>query len=288
MPSPSEGQLLGVHGRTSTEAFAVGWDGLAIRFDGRAWSLETTTATVPLTDVAAAPEPSGPVFAVGWGGTVLIRDDGQWIPAPRTSSTTADLFGVHLVAADDGLAVGDRGTVLAWDGMAWRDVDFQVESELSGELVRPRTTLAGVWSADGRRWYLTGAGGASFRSQNRLARFEALDTRESVPLRGVWGTGGAVYAVGLEGIVLRFDNRWRRTENPLPDAFLFGIGGQSEADLTVVGWRGTIGRRVGGEWRLESAERQVDLRDLWVDPETGAAFAVGARGTILTRTSTSS
>jgi photosystem II stability/assembly factor-like uncharacterized protein len=285
---PTSAQLLGVWGRTSTEAYAVGWDGTALRWDGARWTEETTTATVPLTDVGGAPE-GGPVFAVGWDGTILARDPttATWGPASRTATTSRDLFGVHLVAPDDGLLVGDAGAVLGWDGGAWSPVDFAVESELSGDLVRPRTALAGVWSADGRRWIMTGAGGQSFRSRNGVARFESLDTRESIPLRGVWGPDpGTTYTVGLEGIVLRLTNRWRRDGADLPDAFLFGIWGRSDDDITAVGWQGTLLRRFEGTWRTETAEREVDLRDVWVDDGTGRAFAVGARGTILTRTGT--
>lgn len=285
--TPGEVQLLGVWGRTSTDAFAVGWDGAVLRYDG-AWRRETSTATVPLTDVGGSLEPEGPIFAVGWGGTIVMRDaEGRWAPAPKTSTTTADLFGLHLSAPDLGYAVGDSGTVLRWDGLTWSDAAFFVTSELSGQPVAPRTALAGVYSADGRRWYFSGAGGGSFRSTDGGQTFEALDTRESVPLRGVWGpSGGSIYTVGLEGVVLRFDNRWRR-ENPNGSTrFLFGVWGASGSDVTVVGWSGTALRRFGGQWFTERTGTTVDLRDVWVDAETSRAFAVGARGTILTRTST--
>lgn len=285
MATPTEAQLLGVWGRTSSEAYAVGWDGTVLRWDGIEWLQETSTATVPLTDVAGPPEPElGPVYAVGWGGVLLERQpDGRWIDAVRTTSTTRDLFGVHFLSETEGAAVGEAGTVLRWDGLSWVDVDFAVTSELSGELVQPRTTLSGVWGVN-ERWFFTGAGGSSYRSQ-RLESFEALDTRESVPLRGVWGSGaGNVYCVGLDGLVLRLTNRWRRQSSDLPRNFLFGVWGRDADDLTVVGWRGTIGRWVLDEWRLERPERVVDLRDVWVDAPSGFALAVGARGTILTRT----
>ena len=288
MAVPTDAQLLGVWGRTSSAAYAVGWNGTALAFDGERWRAETTTATVPLTEVAGAPEDPAVTFAVGWGGTILARTEaGVWAPAPRTSTTSADLFGVHLSAADLGFAVGDAGTVLVWDGLTWADADFAVTSELSGQLVRPRTALAGVFSANGRDWVVTGAGGASYRTPNRGASFEALDTRESVPLRGVWGpNAGTVYAVGLEGLVLRLTNRWRRDGDALPTRFLFGVWGRDGSDVTVVGWGGTTLRRFGGDWFVERSGSEVDLRDVWVDAPTGRAFAVGARGTILTRTST--
>lgn len=293
MPVPTEVQLLGVWGRTSSEAYAVGWDGTILRWDGFSWGLESTAeVNVPLTDVAGTlldpDQPEAPTItvAVGWDGTVLSRNqDGTWSPAPQTVTTTASLSAVHLAAPDRGLAVGDAGTVLAWDGVAWTPADFAVPSEATQGLIRPTTALAGTWSEDGNRWVISGAGGASYRSAGVVSSFEILDTRESIPFRGVWGSGAAIYTVGLEGVVLRLTNRWRRDSDGLPDVFMFGIWGRNDADITAVGWRGTIARRIDGEWQVEASGTEVDLRDVWVDAETGFALAVGPRGTILTRTS---
>lgn len=294
MTVPTPAPLLGIWGRSATEIYAVGWDGTALRYDGLTWTLETTTATVPLVDVSGAPlDPEDPlsptrVLAVGWSGTLLERGaDGVWVDAPRTATTGRDLAALHVVDAETALTVGDAGTILEWDGAAWAPVTFEIESELSGALVEPRTALAGVWSANGQRWMISAAGGQTYRSAGGTSSFAAVDSRESLPFRGVWGTSnGSVYTVGLEGVVLRYTNRWRRESAGLPDQFLFGVWGRSESDLTVVGWGGTIARRLDGEWMREDSGSEVDLRDVWVDAETGAAFAVGARGTILTRTST--
>lgn len=283
MAVPTEAQLLGVWGQTSSAAWAVGWEGTVLLWDGMTWNLESTTATVPLTDVAGPPDGSSGPFAVGWAGTLLERRDGVWMDAPRTTTTTADLSGVFFLDDGTGLAVGDRGTVLSWNGLTWTDADFSVISELSGERIQPRSALSGVWGAGGQ-WYLSGAGGASFTGAP--GNFEALDTRESVPLRGVWGVSrNEVYCVGLDGLVLRLAGRWRRDAAELPRTFLFGVWGRDGADVTAVGWSGTIARRARGEWSQETVERAVDLRDVWVDAPTGFAVAVGARGTILTRTS---
>lgn len=283
MSVPTEAQLLGVWGQTSSAAWAVGWDGTVLAWDGLGWNLESTTATVPLTDVAGPPDGSSGPFAVGWEGTLLQRTGGVWMDAPRTTTTSVDLSGVFFLEDGTGLAVGDEGTVLIWEGIQWAEADFSIISELSGERVRPRTALSGVWGAAGR-WYISGAGGASFAGVP--GDFEALDTRESVPLRGVWGVSrNEVYCVGLDGLILRLGGRWRRDASDLPRTFMFGVWGRNDDDVTAVGWSGTVARRVGGTWMLETVERSVDLRDVWVDAPTGFAVAVGARGTILTRTS---
>ena len=295
---PTNQDLFAVWGRGLEDVYAVGWNGTVLHYDGLAWRVEATTSTVPLTAVHGRPfapdalptDPIPPTVAVGWGGTVLERgQDGAWSPATTTSTNTEDLFGVSLGADDSGLAVGDRGRVLGWDGTAWVTVPFTVPGEFSGLPIAPKGTLKGVWSGNGRRYYFTGSGGASYRSAGGFASFEALDTRVSDPLRGIWGAANDdVYAVGLDTLILRYSGRWRRlTDNgadALPSAFLFGVWGTSAADITAVGWGGTAVRRIDGEWFEEETGTETDLRGVWVDPQSCIAFAVGASGLVLRRT----
>ena len=297
---PTQAQLLSVWGRAADDVWAVGWDGTIVHFDGIAWSLEATTATVPLTGVSGLPlpgdlapddpRPDPVVFAVGWQGTVLSRNpDGTWVPATLTATLGEDLFDVTIGRDDRGLAVGDGGRILLWDGIAWTPLPLEVPGEFSGELIAPKGTLQRAWTQNGGRFYITGSGGAAYRSNDGLERFEAIDTRISDPLRGVWGTGNNnVYAVGLEGLILRFSGgQWRRVTNDgadeLPAAFLFGVSGKAADDIAVVGWRGTAIRFDGDRWAVETTDSDVDLRDVWVATATNAAFAVGASGTVLRR-----
>src|SRR5438552_1656293 len=74
---PTKEDLFGVYGHSDTDVWAVGWNGTILHYDGIAWSKETTTSTVPLTDVhgyfSEAPNSTNPIFAVGWHGTILQR-----------------------------------------------------------------------------------------------------------------------------------------------------------------------------------------------------------------------
>ena len=307
---PTQAQLLSVWGRAADDIWAVGWDGTIIHYDGLSWSLETTTATVPLTAVAGLPlpgnlEPTDPrpdpvVFAVGWSGTLLIREpSGTWRQATDpttapvgttpdlTAPITEDLFGL-AVAEDVAVAVGDEGRLVTWDGTQWTPQPLQVPGEFSGDIIEPKGTLQRVWTQNGGRFYITGSGGAAYRSDDGVTSFALIDTRISDPLRGVWGTGNNnVYAVGLDGLILRFrQGQWRRVTDDgadeLPSAFLFGIDGRAGNDITIVGWQGTV-VHFDGQWRLEPSDSDVDLRDVWVATSTDAAYAVGAAGTVLRR-----
>jgi hypothetical protein len=302
---PTQEDLFAVYGRAADDVWAVGWNGTILHYDGVSWLEESTTATVPLTDVHGRPNPEdetmpdGPLFAVGWGGTILKRDAfGAWSGEQLyggtglpTSTATQDLFGVYVGSDESAMAVGDNGRIIGWDGMRWELARFVVAGEISGRPISPLEVLKGVFSRnDGDRYWIAGSGGAAFRSNGGFASFEALDTRVSEPLRGVWGPpgGGPIYTVGLDSLILAFDGgQWRRVQaregDVIPSAFLFDVDGRSNEDITVVGWRGTVIRYLGGRWFPEETAVDRDLRGVWVDQETGTAFAVGATGTILRR-----
>lgn len=294
---PTGEDLLAVWGRAADDVYAVGFDGTVIHYDGTAWTRETTTSTQPLTAVHGLPrapdalptDPTHRTVAVGWKGTILERaQDGTWSPAASTSTATDDLFGVALGEEESGLAVGDGGRVLGFDGTTWLDVPFAVPGEFSGELIEPKGVLKGVWTGNGQRYYISGSGGATYRSASGYASFEALDTTVSEPLRGIWGTANDnVYVVGLDSLILRYSGQWRRVVNngasDVPRTFLFGVWGRNSEDITLVGWSGVAIRRLDGAWIAEDTTVKSDLRGVWVDAETGLTFAVGSAGTVLRR-----
>ena len=279
------------------DVWAVGFEGTVFHYDGQLWRRETTTSTQPLTAVHGRPfpgdyrpgEPEPAVFAVGWRGTILERrPDRSWGPATTSTVVAEDLFDVHVGADAHAVAVGDGGRVVAWDGTTWATVPFRVPGEFSGEPIEPKTVLKGVWSNDGDRYYLAGSGGASYRSTGGTAAFEALDTRVSEPLRGIWGTGdNDVYVVGLSALIMRFSGTWRRVQDDgadaLPRVFFFGIDGVGQNDVTVAGWQGVIARFVGGRWMVERTDVDTDLRGVWLARDRELGFAVGASGTVLRR-----
>lgn len=300
---PTEAELLSVWGRAADEVWAVGWGGTVLRYDGERWTPETTTSTVPLTQVRGLPlerrvplaeRPDPVVFATGWDGAILTRQpNGRWIPAPVVTSTIVqpdDLLGLALGGPKSGLAVGAKGLLYRWDGDQWTPGRLQVPSEHEKiGPISPRGALQRVWAASDTSYFISGSGGATYRSSDGLQTFSRLDTTLSEPLRGVWGTSSSdVYTVGLGSLVLFFDGgSWQRVMgdglDKVPTSFLFDIHGRSAGDLTVVGWKGLILRRQGSYWSQEDSTTTRDLRGVWNVTDSSEAFAVGAGGTVLHR-----
>ena len=122
MPTPAAHFLLGVHGTSSSNVFAVGRTSalapVVFRYDGGAWqdltaNLPTGLAGVNLNGVWST---SGHVFAVGNAGTIVHSTDNgaSWTTMPVTPASTSVLRGV----AGTGkyvFAVGTKGTVLRYE-----------------------------------------------------------------------------------------------------------------------------------------------------------------------------
>ena len=108
MESGTDADLNSVTGYSLDNAWAVGADGTALRYDGSRWQATTTGVTVPLWSVFA-PNASD-VFAVGNNGVALRYRGGAWESMPTGVSN--NLYAVHGVSAANMWAVGNRGTAL--------------------------------------------------------------------------------------------------------------------------------------------------------------------------------
>jgi hypothetical protein len=302
---PTQQDLFSVWGSSLKDIYAVGWNATIIHYDGMKWKMESTTSTQPLQAVHGLPpimpmQPASTVFAVGWRGTILQRNaSGMWTRLPvyscarcTVASTTLaqDLFGLSIASMTSGIAVGDKGRVFGWDGRTWRLVHLRVPGGLTMAPIEPLGVLKSAWTSSGDHYFVSGSGGASYESSGGFMNWDALDTRISDQLRGTWGVPGdnPVYAVGLNGLVIRYDgSQWTIVRDQgaamLPKEFLFGVDGMSGGDVTIVGWRGVAIRYLNGMWFEESTGTTEDLRGVWIDQATGTAFAVGAAGTVIRR-----
>lgn len=153
VPSPAAGDLLGVSTASATDAWAVGWldatgsdpnKTLSLRWDGTSWAKvpspspgrtacsECSTPANELAAVAITSPSNG--WAVGeyltsggskvaamtqhWNGT-------RWARVANPGGTTYSyLFGVSMVSATDGWAVGGNDStgdaiILHWNGTTW-------------------------------------------------------------------------------------------------------------------------------------------------------------------------
>lgn len=164
------------------------------------WAFESTGFNRSLRAVYV--QASGDAWAVGDSGTILRRQAGTWSQLPAPSGV--DLLDVDG-AGEDVYIVGNRGTVLHWDGTEF--VDLESDTSIN---------LAGVWVADSGKAYVVGSNGLAMMwdpdmepaeddTDPALGGFVTLPTDSSSNLYAVYGSSESnIWAVGNRGAVYRF------------------------------------------------------------------------------------
>jgi photosystem II stability/assembly factor-like uncharacterized protein len=194
----------------------------------------------------------------------------EWVN-PRPQGNT--LLAIHARAPDAAFAVGEGGTVLAYDGRAWTRAATDTDA-----------TLTDV-AADRAGTYVVGAGGTVLVSGDGR-RFVA-QAHVDADLHGLWANGvNRLFAVGDGGAVFRSTNgggAWTRVHTGVGVA-LHGIAGAYKGDQTLVavGAGGTIlvADGEGATWRAADSPVTHDLRRVRVLAD-GTIVAVGDAGTIV-------
>lgn len=185
--SPTSEPLRDVWAFDEAEAWAVGYFGAVLHFDGVRWS-QTTALGGSLNGVhGTAPDD---VFACGQLGHVYHYDGALWreIPTP----TSAALNALWAVSPSDVYAVGAGGTALHYDGSAWERMDFPTSE-----------TLVDLWARDERSVFALSSSGTVYR-------FDGMFWEEATSPPGnlaidLWGTADSLLAVGSDALVFRID-----------------------------------------------------------------------------------
>lgn len=124
----------------------------------------------------------------------ILHWDGASLTA-EASGTTANLRGVWAVDANDVYAVGDSGTILARSGGTWAPVGVGTTPQI----------LTGVW-ADTTRVVAVGSFGTIVVGTLATGKYKLIANSHQENLLGVTGTpGGPAVAVGALGLVLSID-----------------------------------------------------------------------------------
>ncbi len=189
------------------------------------------------------------------------------------SGTGEDLHGVWAAASDAVFAVGDRGTVLRFDGETWQPVAVPTDAD-----------LLDVWAADASHVFVVGAEGTLLSSHGSDSNgWRVWDSDTSEDLVAVSGLdANRVAVMGSEGTLLRFDGTgWER----LPasglgngTAVAYCRDGSIRGAFVVRssdGWNtANIARFQNGSWSVE-AQLDGEVFDFW-GPDCEDAFAVGS------------
>lgn len=270
--------LIDVWTTSTTNAWAVGEFGFVYRWNGSAWSRESTPTTATLNTVWGLSE--GNAFAAGDEGTMLHWNGTSW--TAMSLPTSAAIYGLWGSAADNVYAVSSAGQILRYNGTAW-----SIASSTSSALWSVYgTSSSNVWAsgADGRVLRFDGSAWTATNTPTAgtIASVFALDSNN------VWAVGADVS--GMSGLAYsRTGNNWTNI-NVGSGKVLTSIWGPTEYDIYAVGDNGTIQRFNGSTWSSMNSGTTELLWAVSGSPNgsgVGGAFAVGYNGSLVSGSSNS-
>ena len=255
----------------------------------------------PLLDVANAGKR---LVAVGQRGHILYSDDAgqQWQQA--NVPVSSDLNAVYFSTAEQGWAVGNDGVVLHSSdaGVTWKK---QLDGrEIGALLVKHYAALADaepaneqwpllvadgqrlveegadkplldVWFADDKIGYVVGVFNLILRTedggQSWMPFQDRTDNPQNFHLNAITSTGDALYIVGEQGLVLKWDDvhqRFVALNTPYQGSF-FGVVGKP-GEVVVFGLRGNVLRSTDGglSWKPFDTGLQVSVTAAAIDAQS--------------------
>jgi len=201
-------------------------------------------------------------------GRTCSRDGWCTLSNTLTTNSLYDLWGT---SASNIWAVGDKGQILHWDGLAWSPQDCPYVD-----------TLNSIWGADENNVW---AVGQDKHWMSEILRYDGVEwTREPAPdvngLRAVWGQDeDNAWAVGY-GTILRYDGQTWTDESLGYQQIYYGTWGTSADDIWISGSEGYVWHFNGTEWRwYYETPVDGDIWEVW-GIDASQAWMVSDRGTV--------
>lgn len=253
----------------------------------------------PLQDVVRA---GNRLVTVGQRGHILYSDDSGQSWQQAQVPVSVDLNAVFFATAEQGWAVGNDGVILHSrdGGMTWA---LQLDGRAIGRLlVEHYTRLASaepaderwpllveegqrlaeqgadkpfldVWFENAQRGYAVGVFNLIFATvdggQTWVPFQDRVDNPQGLHLNAINSTGDALYIVGEQGLLQKWDDllqRFTRLETPYQGSF-FGVTGKPGGEVLVYGLRGHayLSRDGGFVWQALHTDLQVSLTAATLD-----------------------
>lgn len=256
--------VLGLHGTSPTDIWAVGGGGLIAHYDGTKWRSSATPTSAQLNSVAAI-SPTD-VYAVGIGSNFIYHYDGASWAAVHDMGA----FGVIVRAlASDNVWVSAFNGLRHWDGASWTTIPAPAG-----------VALRGLWAVSATEVWTGSTNGQLYRYDGTTLSQVASPTAEAI-----WGFIGFapndIYAATGGSTILHYDGATWSLVGSLPTMQVSMLAGTSPTNLFLAGYNGVdqVYHFDGTAWRGYGAP-MAHLTDIWGNSANNV-YAVGSAGTIL-------
>lgn len=189
-PLPASITLNGIWGSSANALWAVGDNGHILRYDGTAWSLQSSPTTSHLRAVWGSS--ASDVWAVGDSSTILHYDGSAWT-APTTGLPPQALTGVAGTGPTNVLAVGKGGIVFQYNGATWSNIPSGLTA----------VDFSGIY-VSGTQILISSPNGEIYRKSG--GSFTSIGRSSTGALNGISGSDdNNVLSVGVQGSLVRWD-----------------------------------------------------------------------------------
>ena len=263
----TDANLTDVDGRGADDVYVAGGEnapaGTLLHFDGNVWADVSSSVGTgfcpPIRCVHTAA--SGRVFLSRVDTDIRVHwlDGGEWRVKQPVRFT---LRGVWAHSSDFAIAVGDRGSILKWDGASWSPMPIGADVSLQGVFgFAPDDVFIGA--EDGTIRHFDGVSWTEMYSP-------------SLYVRDMWGSDRSnLYAAGT--VLARYDgNEWIDV-TPKGGISMWGIGGIAKDDIYAV-YGSNVWHYDGCSWRVVHVADGI-LRSVWCQAGP-LVYAVGDAGKV--------
>ena len=161
---------------------------------GETWQRRRAPSRLELIHIEFVNEKRG--WIVGAAGTILATDDAGETWIKQNAGLTSTIYHVDFRNDKKGIAVGERGTILRTidGGQTWTPVSAKTNS-----------TLLNVDFVSDNNGWAVGRGGTILRTEDAGATWIEQDTGTKLHLYGLHFAKKVGWAVGADGVLLRYD-----------------------------------------------------------------------------------
>jgi hypothetical protein len=271
-PQPQGNNLTGVWAYDGSRAFAVGWAGTIMHYDGKMWSRQISGVSIRTKLHAVWGASASDVFAVGEDennqGIVLHYDGVSWSKA--TISGSKRIRSVWGTTGANVYATAEGGHVLRYDGKNWNTEHH--DGSINWAIA--------VWTIGDQ--VFAGWGGNILHKAGASASWVVKPLKSCTTVTSLWGASAtSVYALCALGQIHRYDGQEWALEGTLTTQTMYGLGASGAGHRFAVGLNGAIHRRPysTAPWKLETTPTTNALRSI---SATGSRiFVVGDGGVLL-------
>ena len=250
--------LFTIEGTGDTDIIAAGKNGAAFYYNGKTWNEMNTNDKLHIYRLACFSPKH--YYACCRDGVIKKYNGEKWSKVHTCKLENGHkptLFGIWGSSLDNIYVVGERHTVLHYDGEKWEKIEIPNDKNKNAYFYS-------VWGLSPKNIYFLG-------DQGELYHYDGKDfTKMNIPtkhwLMGIWGTSpNDLYIVGEDGTFFHYDgSSWEDLKNTRN--CIFCITGKQDGNFYTMGYGDILSKHFQKSINRREIKGFKYISDLWISP----------------------